>query len=40
MPITLKDVDYVVNLAKLELSEEEKKRFQKSWIISLNTSTS
>jgi aspartyl-tRNA(Asn)/glutamyl-tRNA(Gln) amidotransferase subunit C len=29
MPITLKDVEYVANLAKLELSEEEKKRFQK-----------
>jgi aspartyl-tRNA(Asn)/glutamyl-tRNA(Gln) amidotransferase subunit C len=29
MPITLKDVEYVANLAKLELSEEEKKRFKK-----------
>jgi len=29
MPITVKDVEYVANLAKLELSEEEKKRFQK-----------
>ncbi|MFQ6002286.1 MAG: Asp-tRNA(Asn)/Glu-tRNA(Gln) amidotransferase subunit GatC [Candidatus Zixiibacteriota bacterium] len=29
MAITLKDVEYVANLAKLELSEEEKKRFQK-----------
>ena len=29
MPITLKDVEYVANLAKLELSKEEKKRFQK-----------
>ena len=29
MPITMKDVEYVANLAKLELSEEEKKRFQK-----------
>ena len=29
MPITLKDVEYVANLAKLELSGEEKKRFQK-----------
>ncbi len=29
MPITTKDVEYVANLAKLELSEEEKKRFQK-----------
>ena len=25
----MKDVEYVANLAKLELSEEEKKRFQK-----------
>jgi aspartyl-tRNA(Asn)/glutamyl-tRNA(Gln) amidotransferase subunit C len=29
MPITIKDVEYVANLAKLELSEEEKRRFQK-----------
>jgi aspartyl-tRNA(Asn)/glutamyl-tRNA(Gln) amidotransferase subunit C len=29
MPITLEDVEYVANLAKLELSGEEKKRFQK-----------
>jgi aspartyl-tRNA(Asn)/glutamyl-tRNA(Gln) amidotransferase subunit C len=28
MPITTKDVKYVASLAKLELSEEEKKRFQ------------
>jgi aspartyl-tRNA(Asn)/glutamyl-tRNA(Gln) amidotransferase subunit C len=29
MPVTLKDVEYVANLAKLELSLEEKRRFQK-----------
>ena len=29
MPITIKDVEYLANLAKLELSEEEKRRFQK-----------
>jgi aspartyl-tRNA(Asn)/glutamyl-tRNA(Gln) amidotransferase subunit C len=29
MPITIKDVEYVANLAKLELSDEEKRRFQK-----------
>jgi aspartyl-tRNA(Asn)/glutamyl-tRNA(Gln) amidotransferase subunit C len=29
MPISLEDVEYVANLAKLELSEEEKRRFQK-----------
>jgi aspartyl-tRNA(Asn)/glutamyl-tRNA(Gln) amidotransferase subunit C len=29
MPITLKDVEYLANLAKLELSDEEKRRFQK-----------
>jgi aspartyl-tRNA(Asn)/glutamyl-tRNA(Gln) amidotransferase subunit C len=29
MPITLKDVEYVAKLAKLKLSDEEKKKFQK-----------
>jgi len=29
MPITLKDVEYVANLAKLELSQKEKVKFQK-----------
>lgn len=29
MSITLKDVEYVAKLAKLKLSENEKKRFQK-----------
>jgi aspartyl-tRNA(Asn)/glutamyl-tRNA(Gln) amidotransferase subunit C len=29
MPVTLKDVEYVANLAKLNLSREEKRRFQK-----------
>jgi aspartyl-tRNA(Asn)/glutamyl-tRNA(Gln) amidotransferase subunit C len=29
MPVTLKDVEYVANLAKLKLSLEEKRRFQK-----------
>ncbi len=29
MPITIKDVEYVANLAKLELSDDEKTRFQK-----------
>jgi aspartyl-tRNA(Asn)/glutamyl-tRNA(Gln) amidotransferase subunit C len=29
VPITLEDVEYVANLARLELSEEEKKRFKK-----------
>ena len=29
MPITLKDVEYVAGLAKLELTQEEKIRFQK-----------
>lgn len=29
MAITLKDVEYVAKLAKLKLSEEEKKKFQK-----------
>jgi aspartyl-tRNA(Asn)/glutamyl-tRNA(Gln) amidotransferase subunit C len=29
MPISLEDVEYVANLARLELSEDEKKRFQK-----------
>jgi aspartyl-tRNA(Asn)/glutamyl-tRNA(Gln) amidotransferase subunit C len=29
MPVTLKDVGYVANLAKLELSLEKKRRFQK-----------
>ena len=28
MPVTIKDVEYLANLAKLELSDEEKKRFQ------------
>ena len=28
MPITLKDVEYVANLSKLELSPQEKIRFQ------------
>ena len=28
MPITLKDVEYVANLSKLELSSQEKIRFQ------------
>jgi aspartyl-tRNA(Asn)/glutamyl-tRNA(Gln) amidotransferase subunit C len=28
MPISLKEVEYVADLAKLELSEEEKRRFQ------------
>jgi aspartyl-tRNA(Asn)/glutamyl-tRNA(Gln) amidotransferase subunit C len=29
MPITLKDVEYVAKLAKLALSDEEKKKFQR-----------
>ncbi len=29
MPITLKDVEYVANLAKLELSQKERIKFQK-----------
>ncbi|MGB2698338.1 MAG: Asp-tRNA(Asn)/Glu-tRNA(Gln) amidotransferase subunit GatC [Candidatus Zixiibacteriota bacterium] len=29
MPITLKDVEYVAKLARLKLSEKEKKKFQK-----------
>ncbi len=29
MPVTLKDVEYVANLAKPKLSLEEKRRFQK-----------
>jgi aspartyl-tRNA(Asn)/glutamyl-tRNA(Gln) amidotransferase subunit C len=29
MPINLKDVEYVAKLARLKLSEEEKKKFQK-----------
>jgi len=29
MPITLKDVEYVANLAKLELSQKEKLKFQR-----------
>lgn len=29
MPITIKDVEYVAKLAKLKLSPEEKKKFQK-----------
>jgi len=29
MPITLKDVEYVAKLAKLKLSQAEKKKFQK-----------
>jgi len=29
MPITLEDVEYVANLAKLELSQKEKIKFQK-----------
>lgn len=29
MPITSKDVEYVANLAKLELTQEEKIKFQK-----------
>jgi aspartyl-tRNA(Asn)/glutamyl-tRNA(Gln) amidotransferase subunit C len=28
VPITLRDVEYVADLAKLELSQEEKERFQ------------
>jgi len=39
MPITLKDVEYVANLAKLELSLEEKKRFKKDLDNSINIST-